>query len=105
MTTPTPRERLADRAAELYRAGGKTYTEAVDAAMVEMNPTNDPKGSEKLLRALLNVPEPVVHPKRRSPRADEPRADMDGTTKAGGPGATQSEAGDAPDGGETFTGK
>lgn len=105
MSTPTPRERLADRATELYQAGGKTYTEAVDAAMVEMNPTNDAKGAEKLLRALLNVPEEIVHPTRLSPRALPVRADMDDTTKAGGPNATMSEHGDAPDGDETFTGR
>jgi len=53
------RKALADRAAEVWKEGGLSYSQAIDAAMGEVNPTADPGTGEKLLYALLNVPEEV----------------------------------------------
>lgn len=104
MAEPEARRKLADRAAGIWKAGGKSYSQAVDEALAEQNPTGNVTMGEKLLYALLNVEEAVVHPKRTSPRAPAAREDMGSGTKAGGPGSTQSAAGDAPDGDDTFTG-
>lgn len=105
MAEPAARRRLADRASELYARGGKSYSQAVDEALDELNPGKDPTVGEKLLYALLNVEEPVVHERRRSPRSPlEVRADIGDDTRAGGPGSSQSTAGDAPDGDDTFKG-
>lgn len=104
MAEPEARRKLADRAAEIWKAGGKSYSQAVDEALAEMNPTGNATAGEKLLYALLNVEEVIRHPRRRSTRALPVREDMGSDTKAGGPGSTQSAAGDAPDGDDTFTG-
>lgn len=104
MPEPEARRKLADRAAEIWKGGGKSYSQAVDEALAEQNPSGNVTMGEKLLYALLNVEEVVVHPRRRSTRALPVREDMGADTKAGGPGATQSDAGVAPDGDDTFTG-
>jgi hypothetical protein len=98
MAEDKDRMALADRAAEIYRKGGKTYTEAVDEALAEKNPTNNPTIGERLLYALLNVDEKVVHEKRMSPRApDRERPDISNETVVGlGPGIP------APDGDDTY---
>lgn len=103
MAEPEARRKLADRAAEIWKGGGVSYSEAVDRALAEQNPTGNVTIGERLLYALLNVEERVLHPRRRSLRALPVRADMDDTTKAGGPGWAPSADGDAPDGDDTHT--
>jgi len=56
------RQQLAERATEIFNADdATTYSQAIDQAMKEANPTDNPIGVEKLFQALLNVkPEPPV---------------------------------------------
>lgn len=60
--TMDERQALAERATEIFNeADTVTYSQAIDLAMVEANPTADPGGAERLFQALLNVaPEPPV---------------------------------------------
>lgn len=102
MADSKARKELADRAAEIWKGGGVSYSEAVDQALAEKNPTGNPTLGERLLYSLLNVDEPFVKPVRY--RSGARRADMGDDTAAGGPGATLSDQGPAPDGDDTFKG-
>jgi hypothetical protein len=88
-SVPENRERkaLADRAAEIYAKGGVTYTEAVDKALAEKNPTNNATIGERLLYALLNVEEPAPQRNRPSPRGKVRLPDPDAIP--GGPAAAR----------------
>lgn len=100
MAEPAARRHLADRAAEIWKTKDVTYSQAVDEALAEQNPTEDVAVGERLLYALLNVEPAVRHARRRSPRApDERRPDIE---KRPDEPTTQSEHGDAPDGPESF---
>lgn len=68
------RQALAERATEIFNeADATTYSEAIDRAMAEANPTADPAGAQKLFQALLNVSlaEPPVF--KRHENATDPR--------------------------------
>lgn len=72
------RQQLAERATQIFNeAETTTYSEAIDQAMEEANPTADPGGAHKLFQALLNVkPEPPVlkrHQNKTSPTDSELR--------------------------------
>lgn len=71
MPDQTQREALALRAADIYNAGGVTYSQAISQAMAEFNPGNSPEMVELLMRSLLNVPdEPPVLMRHRIPDAE-----------------------------------
>ncbi len=67
-----PREDLANRAAQIWKGGGVSYSQAIDQALSERNPTGSATLGEKLLYALLNVDEPIPpRIRRRQPVPDE----------------------------------
>lgn len=82
MAEPAARRHLADRAAEIWKTKDVTYSQAVDEALAEQNPTEDVAVGERLLYALLNVEPAILHTKRRSPRGLPRRDDMGSDTKA-----------------------
>lgn len=75
MPDPSQREQLAQRAADIYTAasGTITYQAAIGQAMQELNPTGDPDITDRLMRALLNVPdERPVLARHRIQATEEP---------------------------------
>lgn len=97
MAAPQARQRLADRASTIWKGGGKSYSDSVDLALAEQNPSGNPTLGEKLLYALLNVDQEIVTARRKSPRAKADRGDIpnNNTPSNSPPGIP------APDGGET----
>lgn len=71
------RKAIADRAAEIWKVGGFTYSEALDGALAERNPNGNPEIARALIRALLNVaPDPVMH-KRHEDRFTPPEGELE----------------------------